>query len=113
MKADEDSGAAGAGPDSRMVTELYEKLRGWVLDRSTEPQVGLGCLGLGVLVRGGMSHWMATCLSLSDTMERPSAGATSVTRPTSVTPPLAATTQAQLATIVASILLSRCEGEAR
>jgi len=91
--------AADAGGDSRVAAELYERLRAWAVDRSKEPKAGLS--GLAVLVRGGMHRLLQTCTSAADPVPQPQEAAADVTRHPSASP------QAQLAAMLASILLSR------
>jgi hypothetical protein len=92
--------------DTSTLAKLYEDLRSFILDPSRDSQPGPRRLGWGVLVRGGMREWMATCLSLSDAVEHDRG-----TR-SDLPSPLVASTQAQLTAALASVLLSRCQGAA-
>lgn len=100
----EDRSAAEATVDSRVATELYEKLRAWTLDRSREPAGSLS--GLAVLVRGGLRCFLQTCTNATEPVPQPQKAATGVSRPLSSSP------QAQLAALLAGIFLSRSLGGA-
>ncbi len=96
-----------AGDACHHLAQLYEQLRGWVLDPSTGPATSARHLGFGVLFRRGMCAWLDTCSSLTRVLEpqRPNPSSRPVFLPAPV--------QAQLAAVLATTLLTSSHGAMR
>ncbi len=96
-----------AGDARHHLSELYEQLRGWVLDPSTVSVTGPRHLGFGVLLRRGMCAWLDTCGRLTRGLEP------QLPRPSSQPIFLPAPVRAQLAAVLATTLLTSSQGVMR
>src|SRR3990172_7752802 len=107
VESTEGSSASRADIETRNWSELYERLRGWVLQPLGEPWSGPRPLGFGVFVRSGMCAWIETCSGWTPLIEPEAKRACYFpeTLPQSV--PL------QLATLIAGTLLNQVQGVTR
>ncbi len=95
-------GWAVRGDTGRQVLpRLYEEIRSWALDPSAEPWKASRHFGWGVLVLRGMAAWMESCLTTSQDVPP--------TTPSVPVPPIRST-DAELAVMLASIVLGHFQG---
>jgi hypothetical protein len=102
------NGSALSGdPGRQVLPRLYEEIRSWVLDPSCEPWKAACHFGWGVLVQRGMAAWMESCLGSSSTTSQDAPAA-----PPSVSVPPIRSGEAELAVMLASIVLGHIQGAA-
>lgn len=99
--------AVGDDPGCQVLPRLYEEIRSWALDPSREPWKASRQFGWAVLMRRGMAAWMKSGLGSSSTT-RQDAPPTASSVPV---PPLCSS-DAELAVMLASIVLGHIQGAA-
>jgi hypothetical protein len=99
--------AVGGDLGRQVLPRLYEEIRSWTLDPSREPWKASRHFGWGVLVQRGMAAWMESCLGFSNTISQ-DVPAT----PSSVPVPALRSSDAELAVVLASVVLGHIQGAA-
>lgn len=97
--------AVRGDPGRQVLPRLYEEIRSWALDPCAEPWKASRHFGWGVLVLRGMAAWMESCLGSSNTTSQD----VPPTTPSVPVPPMRST-DAELAVMLASIVLGHFQG---